>query len=219
MLTSIATLILFLLLANLPLKFPFSGSGGVYTYLPPRPTSEPMTLITAHEVRSEVPGRPVERFLPNDVLPEDELKSDKLETAEITGRNAHGRIAHRRAAAVATLTLRDLVKTGGFLQTANTAPVVDTPPKLRIGSMLIEYPFSALKKAIEGLVIVRFTVEPDGRAYGIDVVRSLEPSCDAAVVQALRDARFVPGQSKGRSVPALAQMAIHFRIEERSGIY
>ena len=117
------------------------------------------------------------------------------------------------------MTLHDLANTSRYMHTAITAPVVDDPPRLRIGSMLIEYPFSALKKAIEGLVIVRFIVETDGRAYGIDVVSGLEPACDAAVVNALRDARFIPGQFRGRNVPALSQMAIRFRIEEASSGY
>jgi TonB family protein len=102
------------------------------------------------------------------------------------------------------------------MHTAISAPTVDDAPRLRIGTMLIEYPLAALKKAIQGLVIVRFTVETDGRAYGINVVSGLGPECDAAVVSALRDARFIPGSYDGRRVPALSQIAVHFKIVDGS---
>lgn len=221
MLTSICTLTIMLLLAKLPLGHSFFGSNDFEAYLSvSHYPDDALSLITSHEIGPDRPQRPVERLLPNEILPESDLVPDDLMEIELDQPGVNAPVAHRLTAALASLTLHDLANTSRYMQTAITAPVVDDPPRLRIGSMLIEYPLSALKKAIEGLVIVRFTVETDGRAYGIDVVSGLEPACDAAVVSALRDARFVPGQFRGRNVPALSQMAIRFRIEEGSlGFY
>lgn len=221
MLTCIGTLAVLLLIAKLPLGDSFFGSDNISAYVfSSNHLDEPLPLITAHEVRPEAPQRPVARFLPNEVLPESDLVPDELTEIDLDRPGFDAPIAHRPAATVASLSLHDLANTSKYMQTAIRAPVADDPPRLRLGSMLIEYPLSALMKAIEGIVIVRFIVEPDGRAYDIAVVSGLEPACDAAVVSALRDARFVPGQSRGRDVPSLSQLAVRFKIEGRSsGFY
>ncbi len=221
MVTCIGTLAVLLLLAKLPLKNSFFASGDFSAYLAMSVHfDESLPLITAHEVRPNAPRRPAEHILPAEVLPVDDLESGELTPIDADRPGINAPVAGRRADGVESLTLHDLANTSRYMYTAITAPLVDDPPRLRLGSMLIEYPLSALKKAIEGIVIVRFTVEPDGRAYGIDVVSGLEPACDAAVVDALRGARFVPGQLSGRDVPALSQIAVRFKIENRSsGFY
>lgn len=221
MLTCIGTLGVMLFLAKLPFGGALFGSDDFSAYLSsPDYSDEELPLITAHEIRLNTPQRPVERFLPEEVLPVSDLVPDDLTDIDMDRPGINAPVALQRAAAVASMTLHDLANTSKYMQTAITAPVVEDAPRLRLGTMLIEYPMSALKKAIEGLVIVRFIVEPDGRAYGIDVVSGLEPECDAAVVSALRDARFIPGQSGGRNVPALSQMAVRFKIENgSSGFY
>lgn len=220
MLTSIGTLAMMILIARLPFDSRLFGSGGLGRYVTASDaSSEPLPLITAHEIRSEAPRRLIDRFLLDTALPESDLDPDALEEIEAERPGFEAVVAPRAPTATASLTLPDLTSTSRFMQTAIVPPLVDDPPRLHFGSMLIEYPLSALKKAVEGLVIVRFTVETDGRAYDIDVVSSLEPECDDAVVRALRAARFVPGKSKGRHVPALSQIAVHFKIEERAGPY
>lgn len=221
MLTCIGTLTVLLLLAKAPLGDSFFGSGKFSAYVSSSSYfDEPLPLITAHENRPDTPQRPAARFLPNEVLPESDLLPDELTEIALDRPGFDAPIAPQRAAAMASLSLHDLSNTSRYMHTAIRAPVADDPPKLRMGSMLIEYPRSALKKAIEGMVIVRFIVEPDGRAYDIDVVSGLEPACDAAVVSALRDAWFIPGQSQGQDVPSLSQLAVRFRIDDRSsGFY
>ena len=220
MLTSIATLALMILLARLPLKSPLFGSDVLNRYMATVDAwSEPLPLITSQEIRRAAPKRLIDRFILDTDLPESDLDSRALEEIEIERPGVDAAVAARAPSAVASLTLPDLTSTSRYMQTAITPPLVDDPPRLHFGSMLIDYPLSALKKAVEGLVIVRFTVETDGRAYDIDIVSSLEPECDEAVVRALRDARFVPGKSKGRHVPALSQIAVRFKIEERAGPY
>lgn len=219
MLTCAGTLGFMLLLTKLPLARPlFGGSGDIYR-APNVRMSEPLPLITAHEVRTQRPQRPVELFHPAELLPESDFVAEELEEVDLDRAGINVPVAARLPEMIATTNLHDLTSTSRYMRTAITAPTVEEPPRLRIGSMLIEYPVAALKKAVQGLVVVRFMVETDGRAYSIDVVRGLEPSCDAAVVNALKDARFVPGRASGREVPTLSQMAIRFRIKGPSGYY
>ena len=107
-------------------------------------------------------------------------------------------------------------KTRKLLRHAYGPPTVDEPPEVRAGSMLVRYPISALKKAIEGLVIARFVVETSGRASGVTVVKGLDPECDAEVVEAVENARFVPGRRDGKEVPAYSQITVRF-VLDRSG--
>lgn len=92
-------------------------------------------------------------------------------------------------------------------------PGVDRAPQLQALTIDVEYPRDAQRKAIEGRVVLNFVVEPDGRAYAIEVVESLFPSCDLAAVRAVRAARFIPGYYRGKAVPALSTLAIRFMLE------
>ena len=209
-----------LLLVKLPPDISLPGVSNMRALMAPHElTQEFLPLVTAHEIRSDAseperaaPPKPVE-----DVV-DAEGESDAIPTAEAPRpTRLQSPIAHRRPEAVtSSIRLVDLAGTSRYMHTAISAPTVDDAPRLHLGSMLIEYPLAALKKAIQGLVIVRFTVETDGRAYGIDIVSGLEPECDAAVVSALREARFTPGSDGGRIVPALSQMAVHFKIVDSS---
>ena len=211
---------LLLLLVKLPPSMSFSGMTGINDLMAPRPSEDDyLPTITAHELRSDAARS--QSVIPTEAV-EDVLKtgdgteeSAMAETPRLIGVDTP--VSTRRPEAIATsVSLVSLAATTRYMHTAISAPTVDDAPRLRIGTMLIEYPLAALKKAIQGLVIVRFTVEMDGRAYGINVVSGLGPECDAAVVSALRDARFIPGSYDGRRVPALSQIAVHFKIVDGS---
>lgn len=76
----------------------------------------------------------------------------------------------------------------------------------------IEYPRAALIAGIEGNLLLRFIVEPSGRAANIEVRESLHPLCDSAAVRALRRTRFVPGTQNGQRVPVRMQLPVRFEI-------
>lgn len=216
----VLSLSLLLLLVKLPPSMSFSGITGMHDFMAPRPSeNDHLPMITAHELRSD--AAPSQSIMPTEAvedLPEagdGTEESSMAETPQLIGVDTP--VSTRRPEAVATsVSLVSLAATTRYMHTAISAPTVDDAPRLRIGTMLIEYPLAALKKAIQGLVIVRFTVETDGRAYGINVVSGLGPECDAAVVSALKEARFVPGRYAGRRVPALSQIAVHFKIVDGS---
>ncbi|MEM6338283.1 MAG: energy transducer TonB [Bacteroidota bacterium] len=78
--------------------------------------------------------------------------------------------------------------------------------------MNIEYPEDARVNDIEGRVIVRFVVEPDGSTSDIQVSRSLYASCDSAAVRAVRNTRFVPGRQNGHLVRVRMNLPVRFRL-------
>ncbi len=76
----------------------------------------------------------------------------------------------------------------------------------------IQYPDMEQRARIQGRVIVRFVVGPDGRTSNVEVVRSVSPGLDLAAVQAVQRARFEPGTQDGQPVPVWMTLPITFRI-------
>lgn len=79
----------------------------------------------------------------------------------------------------------------------------------------IEYPDEALRKGIEGRLVLAFVVETDGQTSGVEVIHPLHPACDSAAVRALRQTRFVPGRQGGDVVPVRMRIPVRFKIVER----
>ncbi len=210
----VLSLTLLLIVAHLPIDRSILGSSTLNAYMaPPATMNESLPFVTEHEAASESSLQRSDPLVDPSPFPSDGDADETIDAERPPRPSVQSRLPSRRPEALASSTnLVSLSSTTRYMHTAISAPTVEDAPKLRIGTMLIDYPLSALKKAIQGLVIVRFVVETDGRAYGIDVVRGLEPACDAAVVSALREARFVPGRNAGRRVPAYSQIAVHFKI-------
>lgn len=216
----VISLALLLTLTKLPIDRSLLESNILRTFIaPPDRSIEWLPVATRHESAAEFRKRtsaiPLQTSATETQILETvpEQATANLEAESSPRAQLGSRVPSRRVEAVSSSTnLASLTATTRYMHTAISAPTVDDAPRLRIGTMLIDYPLSALKKAIQGLVIVRFIVETDGRAYDIDVVSGLEPECDEAVVSALRDARFIPGRAGGRTVPAVSQIAVHFKI-------
>lgn len=78
----------------------------------------------------------------------------------------------------------------------------------------IKYPSVALEQGIQGLVMLRFVVNPDGHVGEVQVLKSLDPYCDREakrVVQSLP--KFIPGKQQGRAVAVWYTCPVRFQIE------
>ena len=207
-----------LILVNIPIGGPRNVQNGGAFSASDIDFSEPIPLVTVHDIpEKNHASPPLEPRRINMELPPVELDLTYEATSESTAPEADG-LANVSALAPAVLgSVIGLKDIGGLKRRLHTAigpPPVERPPKLRIGTMIVRYPISALRKAIEGLVIVAFTVETDGRAHAIEVLYGLHPDCDAEVIQALENARFVPGRHGGRPVPAYSQMTVRFVLAD-----
>lgn len=77
----------------------------------------------------------------------------------------------------------------------------------------LEYPENARLSGIEGRVVVRFVVMPNGRVGRVEILQSLEASCDR---EAMRIVEMMPrwsaGAEKGKRVPVYCTLAISFSL-------
>lgn len=77
----------------------------------------------------------------------------------------------------------------------------------------IRYPEEALKKQIQGVVMVVFIVEPDGSLSKVDVLQRLGGGCDEEAIRVARTMpRWDPGKRNGKPVRVMVRMPIVFRI-------
>lgn len=76
----------------------------------------------------------------------------------------------------------------------------------------IEYPSFDRSAGIQGRVVVQFVVDEAGVPSQIVVARSVSPGLDAAAVEAVGRARFVPGRQNGRTVKVRFTLPVTFRL-------
>ena len=78
----------------------------------------------------------------------------------------------------------------------------------------INYPAIAQEQGIQGQVILRFVVSPDGSVGQIEVLRSLEPSCDREAVRAVgKMPKWTPGRQNGNPVFVYYNLPVRFRLQ------
>ncbi|NDW18010.1 M56 family peptidase [Dysgonomonas sp. 216] len=80
----------------------------------------------------------------------------------------------------------------------------------------LKYPEDAIKRNIEGRVIVRFVVTATGKVTDVKVVRSLDEACDAEairVVKAMPD--WTPGMQDGKAVPVFFTLPIAYKLQHK----
>ena len=78
----------------------------------------------------------------------------------------------------------------------------------------IQYPVTAAEQHIEGRVIVRFVVGSDGTVGDVEIVRSLDPSCDKEAIRVIRKMpTWVPGKQNGEAVSVYYLLPIIFRLQ------
>ena len=79
----------------------------------------------------------------------------------------------------------------------------------------INYPVSALERGVEGRVILRFVVGPDGAVSNVEVQRSLDPSCDREAVRVVKNMpKWVPGKVNGNPVHTYFTLPVLFKIQK-----
>jgi protein TonB len=97
--------------------------------------------------------------------------------------------------------------------------VVEEMPEL-IGGLarlkeLVVYPEIAVKAGMEGLVIVQFVVEKDGRPANATVIKSAGGILDSAAVEAVRKLEFTPGRQRGVPVRVKFSLPVRFNLTSR----
>lgn len=76
----------------------------------------------------------------------------------------------------------------------------------------IRYPIEALRRGVEGEVVLTFTVTPTGRVEDIQVLKGLGYGCTEEAIRVIRETFFRPGRQRGVPVPVRVQLPVRFRI-------
>ena len=77
----------------------------------------------------------------------------------------------------------------------------------------VRYPEEAKKKEVQGRVIVRFTIEPDGRITEAHIMRSIDESLDAEALRVVNSMpSWNPGTKDGKSVRCSYVLPITFKL-------
>jgi len=75
------------------------------------------------------------------------------------------------------------------------------------------YSDEARKAKLQGSVMLRLIVMPDGRATNISVVKGIGFGLDDRAIEAVRNWHFKPGRdAAGKSVPAWVTVEVVFRL-------
>ena len=95
--------------------------------------------------------------------------------------------------------------------------IVEQMPEL-IGGLAaiqknIKYPEIAKKAGVEGRVIVQFVVDEQGSVVDPQVVRGIGAGCDEEAIRAVRQAKFKPGQQRGKPVKVKMSLPITFKLK------
>lgn len=78
----------------------------------------------------------------------------------------------------------------------------------------VHYPEIALTNGVQGRVIVRFVVSKTGDITDVEVIRSVDNSCDREAMRVVRAMpRWIPGKQNGEAVPVYYVVPIVFRIQ------
>jgi protein TonB len=76
-----------------------------------------------------------------------------------------------------------------------------------------EYTPEAKDAGLEGAVVIKAEVSPDGVPQNISVVKSLDPGLDANAVTAVSQWRFKPGMKDGEPVTVAVKIEVNFHLK------
>ena len=77
----------------------------------------------------------------------------------------------------------------------------------------IKYPEQAMKKGIQGRVVVSFIVEKDGRISNVRLLRSVESSLDKEAVRVVKSMpKWSPGKQNGKPVRVRFNVPVMFKL-------
>ena len=81
----------------------------------------------------------------------------------------------------------------------------------------LKYPAQAIRDRVQGVVQLRFVVLENGRIGDVQIIKSLEPHCDAEAKRVVKSLpRFIPGKQGGKAVRVWYTLPIRFMIPEKT---
>lgn len=85
---------------------------------------------------------------------------------------------------------------------------------MRFVSKNLKYPTPEAVKKVQGLVVVRFIIDENGKVTNTNVIKSLSPLCDAEAKRVIGIMPlWSPGMDHGKTVKTIYTMPIHYRLK------
>jgi TonB family protein len=79
----------------------------------------------------------------------------------------------------------------------------------------INYPKVAKDNGIEGMVVVQYVIETDGRVSGAKVVKGIGAGCDEEALRVVNLTRWTPGMQNNKVVPVQFNLPIRFKLDDK----
>ncbi|GJQ31455.1 MAG: hypothetical protein HBSAPP04_02940 [Ignavibacteriaceae bacterium] len=78
---------------------------------------------------------------------------------------------------------------------------------------LVVYPEEAMKKGLEGMVVVSGVIDEKGNVIKTKVEKSIGSGCDEAALKALTSTKWIPGEVKGKKVKVKIALPVMFKLK------
>lgn len=75
------------------------------------------------------------------------------------------------------------------------------------------YPEGARARGVTGRVFIQFVVDEEGKPGNFNVIRPLDPECDAACVAFLKTSKWTPGKIHGKPVKVKVVFPVQFSLQ------
>ena len=80
----------------------------------------------------------------------------------------------------------------------------------------INYPLNAVRQGIQGWVVLRFVVEPDGSITDVEVMKSVDPLLDKEAIRVVKKMpKWIPGRQNGQPVRVYCSLPVGFSLQPR----
>ena len=80
----------------------------------------------------------------------------------------------------------------------------------------LKYPQIAIDNEIQGKVVCLFVVTETGNIERIEVIRSLDPTCDKEALRVIKSfPKFIPGKLNGKNVSVWYTLPIAFKLQKK----
>ncbi|MGC4073637.1 MAG: energy transducer TonB [Nibricoccus sp.] len=91
---------------------------------------------------------------------------------------------------------------------------LDQQPQVRGVQAKPNYPFEMRRAGLNGEVVLRFVVDPNGDVRDVEVMRSTQREFEAAAQQAVLKWKYKPGRKGGKAVAVRMQIPIVFNLND-----
>jgi len=78
----------------------------------------------------------------------------------------------------------------------------------------VNYPTVAAEHGVQGRVVVRFIVSPDGSVKNVEIQKSLDPACDKEAMRAIKTMpNWIPGKQNGKAVYVYYSLPVVYKLQ------